>query len=230
MKVTPDFPDYRREDPRRAAELRVYNELANSQAPGQAVYELKATPEAPEVDFGIWLEDVARVGLQVKGGQYTNLNGVWRLHTGIDAEIVTCPLKQTWDAAISIRDAVKDRLHRKIFILPVLLFPDMEPDSAIEEWTANDRVRVLWGSEDLVNRLIQLAQSQRVDYPPTALHIQRELAVVAPGLETPAQKGAAPAKTMEPVVPQLIIQHVDINLYLTPEALEKVLLKLPFAE
>ena len=91
MKVTPDFPDHRREDPRRAAELRVYNELANSMAPGQAIYELKATPEAPEVDFGIWLEDVARVGLQVKGGQYTTVNGVWRLHTGIDAEIVTCP-------------------------------------------------------------------------------------------------------------------------------------------
>ena len=125
MKVTPDFPDHRREDPKRAAELRIYNELANSLAPGQAVYELKATPEAPEVDFGIWLEDVARVGLQVKG--------VWRLHSGIDAEIVTCPLQQAWDAAISIRDAVNERLHRKIFILPVLLFPDVEPDSAIEE-------------------------------------------------------------------------------------------------
>ena len=52
----PQFPpDRRRDDPK-----------LNSEA---VVDELEAAPEAPELDFGIWLEDRACFGVQVKGGR-----------------------------------------------------------------------------------------------------------------------------------------------------------------
>ena len=68
MIVTPEFPEHRLQDPRRQAEWRVYQEIAGSQAPGRALYEMRAGLHAPQLDFGIWLQDVAHYGLQVKGG------------------------------------------------------------------------------------------------------------------------------------------------------------------
>ena len=56
MDIQPQFPPARRrDDPQR-----------NSQA---EVDELEAAPEVPELDFGIWLENRAWFGLQVKGGR-----------------------------------------------------------------------------------------------------------------------------------------------------------------
>ena len=69
MNIQPQFPPHRRHDPKRNSEAVVYDQLARSGHPGQALYELRAAPEAPELDFGIWLEDRARFGVQVKGGR-----------------------------------------------------------------------------------------------------------------------------------------------------------------
>ena len=55
MDIQPQFPPARRDDC-----------LRNSEA---EVDELIAAPEAPELDFGIWLEDRACFGVQVKGGR-----------------------------------------------------------------------------------------------------------------------------------------------------------------
>ena len=71
MFIRPAFPNSRRRDPTRQAELRVYDHFANSRLPGCVLYEAKASQTAPEVDFAIWLQDRARIALQVKGGRYT---------------------------------------------------------------------------------------------------------------------------------------------------------------
>ena len=67
MKIHPEFPPHRRRDPKRRSEGLVYD-LLQSDILGQALYEQKATPEAPGLDFAIWVQDRARFGLQVKGG------------------------------------------------------------------------------------------------------------------------------------------------------------------
>ena len=69
MNVQPQFPPHKRQDPQRNSEAVVYDQLARSGHPGQAIYELEAAPEAPELDFCVWLEDRARFGVQVKGGR-----------------------------------------------------------------------------------------------------------------------------------------------------------------
>ena len=65
MDIQPQFPPARRDDC-----------LRNSEA---EVYELEAAPEAPELDFGIWFEDRACFGVQVKGGRYSVGRTVWAL-------------------------------------------------------------------------------------------------------------------------------------------------------
>ena len=65
MIVTPEFPEHRLQDPRRQAEWRVYQEIAGSQAPGRALYEMRAGLHVPQLDFGIWLQDL--VGSSIIG-------------------------------------------------------------------------------------------------------------------------------------------------------------------
>ena len=69
MNMQPQFPPHRRQDPKCNSVAVVYDQLARSGHAGQALYELRAAPEAPELDFFAWLEDRARIGLQVKGGR-----------------------------------------------------------------------------------------------------------------------------------------------------------------
>ena len=94
MIVTPEFPEHRLQDPRRQAEWRVYQEIAGSQAPGRALYEMRAGLHAPQLDFGIWLQDVAHYGLQVKGGETATAGGEWRLHSANGPETIPSPIAQ----------------------------------------------------------------------------------------------------------------------------------------
>ena len=81
MRIQPEFPDYRYQDPKRAAELRVYQEIARSQIPGQALYEVNATRHTPQVDFLVWVKAVACFAVSVKGGTYSVDNGNLFLRT-----------------------------------------------------------------------------------------------------------------------------------------------------
>ena len=52
-----------------------------------------------------------------------------------------CPLTQTWDAAIAVRDAVYRAPGFKVFIIPVLLFTDTPQNPLIKEWAGQRRGR-----------------------------------------------------------------------------------------
>ena len=198
MFIHPPFPDHRRGDPKRQAELHVHQQLADCPLPGVVLYEARAARNAPEIDFSISIQDRARIALQVKGGRYTLMGGELHLQTDAGWESTPCPLIQTRDAAFSIRDAVKEAMNRKVYIIPVLLFPNMEPDPDIEEWAAHEVTRILWGSHDLVNRLLQVAAEIGVKYPPTGERIRQEVAVVRPGLCLPDALEMAPEDVPEP--------------------------------
>ena len=127
MRIQPEFPEYRQEDPLRGAELRVYQEIVNAQQPGQALYEVKASRHSPEVDFAVWVEDVACFSIEVKGGNYWVENGTLFRQGHIGPEQVANPLRKAMDGALSIRNAINDRLPSgACYIISILLFPDME--------------------------------------------------------------------------------------------------------
>ena len=138
------------------------------------------------------------------------------LQTVNGTEHVPCPLTQTWDAAIAVRDAVYRVLGCKIFIIPVLLFPDTPPNQTIQEWAGQRRVKVLFGSDDIVGRLLELADSVGVKHPPTAGHIRNEVGAVTNGLVVPARDGGGQEAVQEFIARQVVIQHVDtVNIHVT---------------
>ena len=214
MLANPPFPEPYLVDPMRQAELRVYQELVRSPAPGQALYQVNAFPNAPELDALAALEGVAYVCAGIKGGFYKLTNdGKWFLRTDFGWQKTPCPLKQTWLAAISVHDALLDSLNLNIFVVAVLILPDMDRDPAIERATANDKVRIIWGTDDLVNRMAEIARTRTICTPPTAGQIARVVEFFMPGLGTAPEPHPTPAAT-EIAGRQLIIQHVDtMNVY-----------------
>ena len=87
----------------------------------------------------------------------------------------------TWDAAMSLREDIIDVLGDTCcFVIAALLFPDMEPDPAIVAEAKRSNVHVLWGTDNLMNRLAAIA-ARKAYYPPNADDIRREVAAVTDG-------------------------------------------------
>ena len=182
MQTYPEqFPQERRADPMRRAEARVFDAISASPRPGFAYYEWKRGQDSPELDFALWIQDEGRLGLQVKGGLYSLEGGKWHLTTERGREKKPSPLRRTWDATMSLRDEVSERLAEESYFIAVLLFPDMEPDAAIAEMARRSHVQVLWGTDNLVSRLVEIADRAGVYYPPGAGDIRREVAAVTDG-------------------------------------------------
>ena len=222
MLITPEFPENRIHDPKRQAEWRVYQELAASGAPGRALYEVRASDFAPQLDFGVWMLDYGHQGLQVKGGPNHFHGGIWTLDGPNGPERIECPVTQTFDAAIAIRDVVKDRLRRDIFIHPILVFPDMEPDPLIEARAREAHVHVAWAGTDLVALMKDISLRRRRSIrrtPPTAETIAEEIELIQPwqagnpGPEAPAPAEAlVKADATAEIAGGKVVVHVQVHL------------------
>ena len=225
MLVHPEsFPSNRRADPKRQGELHVYTEVADSPAVGLAIYGGKAGPEAPEADFVMWLQKEARANVEVKGGRYTFELGQWTLHSVNGPEPIDSPVIQAKDGAFSFRDAVKKALSRKVFVLAVIVFPDMDPDQAIVQEATRHKVHVLFGASGLVKKILEIAGKEEIFMPPTPSHIRDEAHLFVPGIQYPPQGVAEPradgdaaeCPSTNIAARQVIIQHAGVvNVYTT---------------
>ena len=217
MRIQPEFPEYRQEDPLRGAELRVYQEIVNAQQPGQALYEVKASRHSPEVDFAIWIEDVACFAIEVKGGSYWVENGTLFRQGPNGPEQVANPLRKAMDGALSISNSIKDRLPGGAFVISVLLFPDMEVEDDIRRWAQDSRTNVMFGVTGLVRRLTELDDVATVRYRPPAYRIEQEVAVLMPEAQPEANQAAPPKDLPTALQAQhVVIQNLTIILYASP--------------
>ena len=160
-----EFPPRRRRMPKRRAEQQVYKALASSHRRGFVYYEWRKGYGCPELDFGVWIADLGRFALQVKGGRYRLIDGEWRLLTREGSkEVRSCPLDETWLATLDLHDDIEELAETAYnpYVVPVLVFPDMEPDSAIEQLAKRKGVYVVWGADDILDDLEHIVWSRRV--------------------------------------------------------------------
>ena len=221
MKVHPQFPPYHVKDPRRKAEQTLYDQLVQSAVPGYTLYEAYPGRGAPQLDFAIWLEGIARIALQCKGGERRIHRGDWQPHTQQGWERKESPVTGTRDSAIALRETIDSNGGRRVLVIAALIFPDMAFDQFLADRAGEQKVHALFGYENLVDRLIGLADDQKIHYPPTHRQILQEVELVMPGL------GSSP----EPENPQIVIQNVEtLNLYVTSDGTVSGLLDLPGTE
>ena len=168
MLTQPMFPPHRRLDPKRRAEMEVYEAIANSTRPGRALYEVKTSATVPELDFALLLEGQAVVGLQVKGGPHVLKRAQWKRITDQGPVNVPDPISLTWDSAMQIREVAQKTLRKKVFVIPMIVFPDMQHDPVIEARAAEAKVKALFGAEDLVERIIDALAGEDIFNPPSS--------------------------------------------------------------
>ena len=179
------FPPKRLRKVTRRAELRVFNALANSPLEGFVFYEWRRTFDDLELDFAVWARDLGRAAVQVKGGHYQLVNGEFELHTqGRVEPIASSPIDEAWLAALDLHDDIVDKLAPAYdpFVLPVLCFPDMQPDEQIEKLARRKRVCPLWQCDQPDKRLQEILRAQPVRSALPTSRISREVFGVTDGL------------------------------------------------
>ena len=232
MLIQPEFPPHRRRDLLRLAELQVYNECMQSDCAGRVLYEVKTSLNTPELDFAVLLEDVAIFGVLVKGPPHTIHRGEWQRITNDGPVDIPCPLKLTWDTALQIRETVKRRLNRKVFVLAVLVLPDMEPDPEREARVADDRVDVLFSSHNLVERLVDLVQHYEIFNPPGAWLVEKMAETLMPFLANNAQEEEeGDVRELDVSSRPAEVRHADVvNVYQAPVTINNYYAAAPDAD
>ena len=219
MIISPEqFPIERRTDPKRQAEAAVFDALAGSNASGHALYEWGAPDRPHRTDFALWMESVGRFAVEVKGGQYA-LDGVqWFLRAPDGLEAKSSPLQQADDAAMDLRNEIRRQTGYKVFIIPVVVFPDMQPDPVIEQHAARTNVKVVWGTDHLLADLEAVARRIVVDYPPRANYIINEVSAITVGADANSDGAADSGQprtdaAAEPAVEQLELAGATITIH-----------------
>ena len=87
----------------------------------------------------------------------------------------------------------------------------MERDEDILDMAARRQVEVVFGKDEWVQRLVDLARCHPIRHRPTEDSIEREVMAIMPEL--------APAAS--PTSPQVVIQNVEnLHLHVRPEVIE----------
>ena len=166
----------------------------------------------------MWLVDLGRLALQVKGGHYLLIDGEWYLTTRDGVRpIETSPLGRGWLAALELHDKIEERAATPYnpYIIPVLVFGDLVPDPVIEGLARRKGVYSVCRTDDLVADLSAVARGREVSGALSTDRIRREVCAVTDGLirlgevqeeEAPA-KGARPA-TKSPAPYGLVLIHL----------------------
>ena len=195
MRMYPrEFPSGRRKKPKRRAERRVYEALAGSDRRGFVFYEWRRGYGYIELDFAVWVKDLGRFALQVKGGRYLLVDGEWYLKTRDGVKLIrSCPLDATKLSTLDLHDDIKELAETVYnpFVIPVLMFPDMEPDRAIEQLARRAGVYLVWRTDNLMADLEQIVRRRGVPASLTMERIGREVYAATDGLIQLAETGLA---------------------------------------
>ena len=199
MKTNPKFPPSRLTDPQRRAERDIYQAIEASPIPGRALYEVKVTRHAAQVDILLWAEAVAAFAVDLKGGPYEIHDGELCLVNSNGRTPKPGLLAKVWDSSMAIPEFIQRKLGRGMYIVPVLGLPDMERNEAIRDMAARRQVEVVFGKDTWVERLVDLAGCHPIRHRPTEETIEQEVLAIMPEL--------APATT--PASSQVVIQNVE---------------------
>ena len=176
-----EFPQTRRKDPKRRAERQTYQALAGSDRRGFVYYEWRKGYERIELDFAVWIADLGRFALQVKGGRYLLIDGEWFLKTRDGLQpIDRCPLDEAKLGALDLHDDIEERAETAYspFVIPVVVFTDMEPDGAIGKLANRKGVYLVWRTEDLTADLAGIVRARGVSDALAMDRIAREVEAV----------------------------------------------------
>ena len=205
MRIFPPFPEDRREDPMRRAEMKIHDLLAASDVPGRTLYEVRPAHWSRELDFLLVFPELkARIAVEVRGGVYRLLDDGWQLRTAGGWQPRPEPFPELTKATDVLRNLLFERLGSSNVILNVLAFPDVESGPEIEAHASASGGHAIRGTE----RPLELAGSCDIHCPSAPTETDQESAAVAGSWPAPASQRIQAGN--------VIIQHTNVvNIYMT---------------
>ena len=217
MKVVKNNDDNNK--PLTLAELEALQQFEQSERDGQAVFHPQVAAGQPAPNCVPLFEKIGRFAITILEGRYTVENGGWfhREADGAMAPVYDDPLEQAWQAAKSVRTALKRELDLNTYVIAVAWFPDMEEDEDILDEVGGRSVHLFFGQVDLVQLLVKLPKEEELQTHLSRRYIKQEVAV----LSRPAAVDPEPAEGPRPVKGRAGAMHIGrvetMNVYITVE-------------
>ncbi len=137
----------------------------------------RATPNCLILFVGL-----CREALTFLTGRYSVMDGQWyRRETddGVPAPVENS-LEEAWQRAMAVKKHLRHKLGIGAWCVPVAVFTDMvEPDDHIMDELRGRKVRVLWGLDNLVERLLELPNEDDLHRRLNDHFIAQEVAALA---------------------------------------------------
>lgn len=190
------------------AEMEACRQFEGSERAGQALFHPQIGGQsAPHLVA--FFEEIGRFGVTVLDGQHAAADG--------DGRSVDDALEAAWQGAQAVFKALKGQLNLNLYTFAVAWFPDMEPDDGILAANAGRSVHVLFGRDELVQRLAALPKDDQLQTNLNGRFIRREVAALS---RSSAVASPEPAEVSAPAVEGraggLVLERAEtVNVYVT---------------
>ena len=133
---------------------------------------------------------IGRFGIRFLTGPHSVEEGNWYCRDADGKTVpVDDPLEETWQAAMAVRDEVTREFDFGCYIVPVAVFVDMDHDEAIVEAKQLRAVKIIWGMDDLVERVIEQLPQSKWQTGLNASYIAKDVRALT---RAPSPRNAAP--------------------------------------
>ena len=196
------------------AQVEFCDQLERSDRSGQALWWPQVAAGEPAPDCVVFIKETGRFAVMLPPGQYSVEDDDWYRHDSVGGKTQVADLiEEAWQAAMQVRLAIKGELGIGAYTIPVIIFNDMEPNAGIMEAAQGRGVRVFFGQDEVVQRLVTLPDEEQLQPQLGSRYIQKEVAVLRPAS---ALKAKTPEKaSLEIDDGRLVFQHVAVvNVYI----------------
>ncbi len=189
MQVINNLTNGNNQTPLSSAERNAMAQFEASDRGGTTVWRPWVSGNGTSPHCVVVVQEIGRFAITFLPGNYGVEDGIWyrRGADGRDIEVAD-PLETVWEAGMAARDEIHRDFNFGGFVVPVAVFTDMDPDETILEERGSPGVKVLWGLDDLVERVIRQLPEDKRRSDLSSKYIQRDVKALTRG---PSPEGGA---------------------------------------
>ena len=189
MQVVNNLTNGSNQTPLSSAERHAMAQFEASDRGGTTVWRPWVSGNRTSPHCVVLARKIGRFAITFLPGNYGMEGDSW-YHRGADGRDVEVadPLETVWEAGMAARDEMHRDFNFGGFVVPIAVFADMDPDETILEERGSPGVKVLWGLDDLVERVIRQLPEDKRQSNLSSKYIRRDVKALTRG---PSPEGGA---------------------------------------
>lgn len=191
MQVVNNLTNGSNQTPLSSAERNAMAQFEASDRGGAAVWRPWVSGNRTSPHCVVLARKIGRFAVSFLPGNYGMEGDNW-YHRGADGRDIEVadPLETVWEASMAARDEIHSDFNFGGFVVPIAVFTDMDPDETILEERGSPGVKVLWGLDDLVGRVIRQLPEDKRQSNLSSKYVEKDVRALTRG---PSPEGGAAA-------------------------------------